>query len=132
MGADKFSFHIETKNEKVILTIIPKGIAPESTGAVQQAHAALAMPLRVTVNDTENIDQDILQQIEQYMMQRNEVKTQVSILTKTLSEASKGVKQEIKENDSKQKATTSGESKDKPVTDKQNTGEQSGKRKLEL
>lgn len=93
----KFTFQVETNNGDIIFTVIPVQAVPECSGAVAQAHAALSVPLRLTVKDTNNVDESILSELQEYMKSRNTLSSNLKGITKNVAEASRAVKQEVKD-----------------------------------
>lgn len=93
----KMSFDVESKDGNIIFTVMPKQTAPEATGVVAQAHAALSMPLRVSVEDNDEADNKILAELGSYLMKRNSLQSNLDILNKTMADATKSVKQEVME-----------------------------------
>jgi len=113
----KLAFEIESKDGSIIFTVIPKQAAPEAEGVVAQAHVALAMPLRISVEDNDETDNKILSELGSYLMKRNSLQSNLDVLNKTMAEATKSVKQEVKEKE--------GDSTNKPSKSKNNESEES-------
>jgi len=99
-GQSKLSFEIESKESGLIFTAIPQQTVPESSGAVAAAHAALAMPLRVTIENSEDADNQIIAELDSYQSKRNLLQSNLDVLNKVLADATKSVKQEANEKDS--------------------------------
>ena len=95
----KFTFQIESNGDDIIFTVIPSTNVPECEGAIAQAHAALAVPLRVIVKNNESVDESILADIQGYMQQRTSLISNLDVINKTVVDATRAVKQESKEKD---------------------------------
>jgi len=110
VAKEKFTFQIESKGGDVIFTVMPSGKAPECEGVIAQAHAALAVPLRVIVHKDSSVDESILFEIQGYMQQRKSLTSNLDVINKVMADAKRAVKQE-----SKDKNTTDEAKKDKVV-----------------
>jgi len=95
----KFTFQIESSGDDIIFTVMPSTNAPECEGAIAQAHAALAVPLRVIVKNSEAVDESILADIQDYMKQRTSLISNLDVINKAVADATRAVKQESKEKD---------------------------------
>jgi len=95
----KFTFQIESCGDEIIFTVMPSTSAPECEGAIAQAHAALAVPLRVIVKNSEAVDESILADIQGYMKQRTSLISNLDVINKAVADATRAVKQESKEKD---------------------------------
>ncbi len=110
VAKEKFTFQIESKENDIVFTVIPSKPAPECEGAIAQAHAALAVPLRVIVKNDNNVDESILFEIQGYMQQRKSLISNLDVINKAVADAKRAVKQE-----SKDKNTATETKKDKVV-----------------
>jgi len=95
----KFTFQIESSGDDIIFTVIPSSNAPECEGAIAQAHAALAVPLRIIVKNNNDVDELILADIQGYMQQRTSLISNLDVINKAVADATRAVKQESKEKD---------------------------------
>jgi len=95
----KFTFQIESSGDEIIFTVMPSISAPECEGAIAQAHAALAVPLRVIVKNDAAVDDSILADIQGYMKQRASLISNLDVINKAVADATRAVKQENKEKD---------------------------------
>jgi len=95
----KFTFQIESSGDDIIFTVMPSTNAPECEGAIAQAHAALAVPLRIIVKNNEAVDELVLADIQGYMKQRTSLTSNLDVINKVVADATRAVKQESKEKD---------------------------------
>jgi PRTRC genetic system protein E len=93
----KFTFQIESSGDDIIFTVMPSTNAPECEGVIAQAHAALAVPLRVIVKNNNDVDESILADIQGYMQQRTSLISNLDVINKAVADATRAVKQESKE-----------------------------------
>lgn len=100
----KFNFQVETNNDDIIFTVIPLQVVPECSGAVEQAHAALSMSLRLTIKSSNNVDETILSELQEYMKSHQALSSNLEGITKEVAEASRAVKQERKDKTTDSKA----------------------------
>ena len=132
IGTDKLSFQLERKDNKMVFTVLPQDKAPEATGAAATAHAALAMPLRIIVENEPDVDQAILSEVQAYMAQRAELKTNLGILTRAMGEASKAVKQETKNKEAKPDKKASPASRSEAAPEKKDAAPMGQTKSLDL
>lgn len=97
VASTKFTFQIDSNEDDIIFTVIPTTTAPECEGAIAQAHAALAVPLRVAVSKADAVDESILADIQGYMKQRHSLHSNLDVVNKAVADATRAVKQESKE-----------------------------------
>lgn len=99
VAKEKFTFQIESCGDDIIFTVMPSKSVPDCKGVIAQAHAALAVPLRVIVSNNDNADKTILTDIQSYMQQRKSLVSNLGIINKTIADATRALKQENKGKD---------------------------------
>ena len=125
----KFTFQIESSVDDIIFTVMPSANAPECEGAIAQAHAALAVPLRVIVKNNEAVDESILADIQSYMKQRTSLTSNIDVINKVVADATRAVKQESKEKDTASNSDSKDSGAEKASSD---TAPSNKSRSLEL
>lgn len=129
VASQKFSFQIEVSGDDIVFIVLPSGEAPKCEGVVAQAHAALAVPLRVIVTNDGEVDEAIMSQIESYMGQRQSLISNLDVINKAVAGATRAVKQESKDKDS----ASNDSNKDSAVeSTTEKTAEPTKSRSLEL
>jgi len=113
----KFTFQVESRGDEIIFTVMPSTSAPECEGAIAQAHAALAVPLRVIVKNSEAVDESILADIQSYMKQRTSLISNLDVINKAVADATRAVKQESKEKDTASVSDSKDSGEEKVSTD---------------
>jgi len=125
----KFTFQVESRGDENIFTVMPSTSAPECEGAIAQAHAALAVPLRVIVKNSEAVDESILADIQGYMKQRTSLISNLDVINKAVADATRAVKQESKEKDTASVSDSKDSGEEKESSD---TAPSNKSRSLEL
>jgi len=117
----KFSFQVEEKAGQIFFTVIPQHTVPECEGEIAQAHAALAVPLRLVINNDDATDENILTEINRYMSSRTSLQSNLAVITNATATATRAVKQSSKDDDSKKgnKAKASTDNQPQATTSEQ-------------
>lgn len=122
VAKEKFTFQIESNADDIIFTVMPSKSIPKCEGVIAQAHAVLAVPLRVIVKSDNGVDEAILAEIQGYIQQRKPLISNLDVLNKAVADATRAVKQESKDKAStdsvEQNNVTANKTDDKPPSTK--------------
>jgi len=122
-----FTLSVTTSETNMILVFVPNHEVPESGNDIAKVHAALAMPLRISVENNADADQKVIDELTSYMASHAQHRSNLSHLTKAMAEAEKSVKQSIKKKSDKKTKSSKDDSSnsDKPVSKEDNVSDKS-------